>query len=246
MLEKFQTNFLRRLLKCPRYTSPSVMRWETGMLTMRLRIMKEKIMLVDHILNSEPSSLALVIDEASCPAAPGLKIEVEEFMNEHEIRSRDPTETRNAYKNYIKRTMVAINAKEDMADMSSKFRTKYLAGSKPGRQSYLTTDTMAQACFIFSCRSGTIGALFGNNYLIEATARCCPACSSGEVESQTHILDCKAYIDLKAANPNLLTNSVDVASYWKMILAHAVGEYYCDSYGQPTRAGEITHLPDRV
>ena len=218
MLEKFQTNFLRRLLKCPRYTSPSIMRWETGMLTMKMRIMKEKIMLVDHILNSESSSLALVIYEASCPATPGLKKEVEEFMCEHEIRSRDPYETRNAYKNYIKRTIMEINAKEDMTDMSNKSRTRYLAGSKPGRQSYLTTNTLSQARFIFSCRSGTIGALYGNNYLIEANARGCPACNTGETESQTHILDCRAYADLKTANPNLMTNSVDVACFWKMVL----------------------------
>ena len=188
------------------------------MCTMRLRIMREKIMLVDHIVHSEESSLAKLIYEASCPATPGLKMEVEEFMTKYDIRTRNYDESKNAYKNYIKKTIKEISAKEDFAILVTKSRTKHLEGEKSlGRQTYLTTNTLSQARFIFSCRSGTIAALNGNNYLIKSSERFCVACGRAE-ESQAHVLDCSVYADMKPDNPNLHTDTAELSSFFKMVL----------------------------
>ena len=216
MLEKFQSQFLRRLLKCSRSTSVCAMRWETGVLSMRLRIFKNKVMLVDHITNSESSSLARVMYEASDPATPGLKKEVEEFMSEYCIRSRNWDESRNAYKNYVKKTFNQISADENMGELKQRSRTRYLAGTKPGRQAYLTEFTLLSGRFVFACRAGVVPSFYGNNFNIKD--RSCIACNSGKEETMMHILDCKAYEKLKSAAPNLFTNAADVWTYWRLVL----------------------------
>ena len=67
---------------------------------------ENKVMFKDHIQNSEASSLAKLIYEASDPAAPGFRKEVEDFMLENSIREREWNESKNAYKNYIKKLLV--------------------------------------------------------------------------------------------------------------------------------------------
>ena len=59
-LENLQLFFLRLVLRVPKSTLKIALKTETGMMSMRLRIWKKKLMFVHHIKNLEKETLASV------------------------------------------------------------------------------------------------------------------------------------------------------------------------------------------
>ena len=58
ILEELQLFFLRMILRVPVSTPKASLRWETGLMSMRHRIEKEKIMLISHVKQLNEKSLA--------------------------------------------------------------------------------------------------------------------------------------------------------------------------------------------
>ena len=218
-LERVQTNFLKKLMKCPRSTSGAMLRFDCGLPSLKFRIMKEKILLRDHILHADPSCLAQVISLASDETEPGFRNEVETFMAKHMIRSRESDESQSRYKKFVKKTINSISAEEDLQEISARSKTRYLAGSKAGRQSYLTDFTLHSARLIFAARAGVVDVLKGNNYRIPASERECVLCQTGAEETCDHYrFTCPTLRDLRSEYKNSLTNPANIFDYWRRAL----------------------------
>ena len=99
-LNNLQRWFVRLILQVPQSTPAPALTWETGLIDMRLRIWKEKLMLILHIRSLEGTALAnKIYNEQRKEGWPGLAKETKEIRKGLNITDVNTTYlTKNEYK----------------------------------------------------------------------------------------------------------------------------------------------------
>ena len=99
-LNNLQRWFVRLILQVPQSTPAPALTWETGLIDMRLRIWKEKLMLILHIRSLEGTALAnKIYNEQRKEGWPGLAKETKEICKGLNITDVNTTYlTKNEYK----------------------------------------------------------------------------------------------------------------------------------------------------
>ena len=80
-LEEMQNTLYRSLLSVPHTTPKAALTWEVGGMMMKFRIMMNKLIFVNHIMNLDDNTLAKqVLSTQIAQDLPGLKYEAEFFI----------------------------------------------------------------------------------------------------------------------------------------------------------------------
>ena len=102
-LNNLQRWFVRLILQVPQSTPAPALTWETGLIDMRLRIWKEKLMLILHIRSLEGTTLAnKIYNKQRKEGWPSLAKETKEICEELNITDVNTTYlTKNEYKSLV-------------------------------------------------------------------------------------------------------------------------------------------------
>ena len=209
-LEALQHWFLRLVLRVGPGCPPPSLRWETGMLSMRLRIGVEKVMLVRFLRSMEEGSLArLVYEEQKEQRWPGLVKETENICKEIGVANvNEDNIWKLNTKEYRKLVIKKCKEKDEivlrkMAENKTKC-TKIM--SEPyGKKSYMSENRLHIVRQMFCTRVQM--QPFAANYRHDArflkTNFLCKCSKSEESESHLTSGNCEAYGDLKEKHGDL-------------------------------------------
>ena len=221
-LDKLQNLFLQVLFavgqSCPR---PALC-WDTATLTMQTRIDKSKLLLLHHIKNLDPSSLAKqVYEEQNKHGWPGLVAECKDIMKEWKVEDISKTEdtvSKSQWKNMIKKEAKIQNGKHLCETIKKSSKLEIMKQEIYEEKSYISDMKMHDARVNFSLRSRMFNCKMNylNNPVFKAEMWRCDSCQSC-VDSQSHILYCPAYQQLREGKS--LSSDQDIVSYFKEVLA---------------------------
>ena len=194
VLEELQNTYARRVLHVPLSTPKVSLRSETGLLSMKHRIWEEKVRMVMAIKEMGPEFLARrVFEEQLRQGFPGLSQEVATICEEIGVEDVNVNplgkgHLSKAIREHHKGEMVNEMGKK-MADLVAE-ETGYVKG-------YMKQNNIEDSRTMFRYRikmlelKENMKGRYGRDNLG------CEACSTGDVESQSHVLQCSAYEDLR-------------------------------------------------
>ena len=212
-LEDLQYMYVRRVLHVPLSTPKVSLRSETGLLSMKHRIWEEKIRMVMAIKEMGPSFLArMVYEEQLRQGFPGLAQEVtaicrEVGLDDVNYITLTKVQVRNAIREHHKVEMVSEMGKkmEDLVD------------SETGRvKEYMLNHNIADSRTMFRYRTKMLELKENMKGRYSRDSLSCEACSSGDVESQLHVLSCTAYDDIREGLD--LSKDTDLVAYFREVM----------------------------
>jgi hypothetical protein len=219
-LNNLQRWFLRLILQVPKSTPAASLTWETGFLDMRLRIWKEKIMLVMHIRSMEDNSLAKkVYDQQKEEGWPGLAKETRKICEELGIEDCNTTYLNG--KEYKELVKTAIKRKDEewlRKESEGKRKCAKIMKDNYGKKNYLSEKKMAEVRNIFKARVGM--SEFADNFAHDKKfMRTNWLCRCGsERESENHIIkECVIYDDIRSKHEDL-NDDGQLASFFAQVL----------------------------
>lgn len=210
VLEDLQNLFLNLILSSPKSTGKPALLWETGMLSMKIRIYKKKLSLINHIQDLENGCLAKqILNEQLKHKWPGLALECELICKELQLG--------NITKQYISKLeiMEAIKKKmkkELQEKMERMSKLKDLTHENFERKQYLENKVIIEArtMFRFKTRMYKCKMNFKHVQKFKEDMWMCDSCQS-QVDTQSHVLFCPAYQQLRAGKD--MFNSNDLTTY---------------------------------
>ena len=217
-LENLQLFYLRLTLRVPQSTPKIALRAETGMLSMKLRIWKKKLMFVHHVKNLSDTALAKQVwKEQIRNGWPGLAKEATKLCSELGIEDVNKTK---CSKGEWKKVVRTACKNKDMAEMLEglKGKTKYeeLKMGDCEIKTYMGNKSLKQVRDIFRVRTHMVEgfkANFKNMYKGQDTN--CDACRQAS-DSQCHALVCKAYDDLREGMD--INKDADLVTFFKKVM----------------------------
>ena len=188
------------------------MNFEVGALRSEDIIAMKKLNLIHHIASLEENSLAKEIFSVQNEMNwPGLVTECKELienLNLPNITQQDVRDqwSKQRWKAITKKTIKAkceSELKDEMKDYS-KLRDGPMMHEKFEMQDYVKQMKIEDARVNFSLKSKMYKAKFNykNDPKYSADLWRCSSCMSGHIETQSHILYCDAYADLRADKDN--------------------------------------------
>ena len=229
ILEELQLFFLRMILQVPVSTPKASLRWETGLMSMRHRIEKEKIMLINHIKNSDDKTLAKqVYNEQVENGWPGLVEETSnicERLNISDINKTpfDKFELRDVVKKATKRE----DEQRMRAEMEGRTKTKDLVTESFSLKSYFKEKSLAMTREVFRIRTNMneLRGNFKHDKKYKNSGISCVACGTEE-EVNTHVMVCKHYEDLRQGLD--FSNNKDLVKFFKGVMSKREDILYKD------------------
>ena len=204
-LEALQHWFLRLVLRVgPGCPTPSL-RWETGVLSMRMRVWIEKLMLVRHLKNLDTTSLARKIyEEQKANNWPGLVKETTLICQKLNIANINEDNVCNmSAKSYRKHITLKCREKDEnelRASADGKIKCEKVFSEKYGKKQYLSENLLCNVRKMFHTRVKM--QPFAGNYpkdkrFMKTNGLC--RCMLHK-EEETHLTkgQCTVYEDLRA------------------------------------------------
>ena len=222
-MDKLQTLFLSVLMAVPVSCPRPALSWDTGTLSMSNRIIQRKLNLVVHIKNLKEDALAKqVFLEQRNHGWPGLVSEAQDLckkVNLQDITVEREGENKQAWKINIRRAVEKINGKELGDEINKVDKYQKLTAMKTeeyGQKEYLEEMDINKARLFFRMRTKMIKCCM--NQSSDAANRAalwkCLAC--GYVDSQSHLLHCPAFQDLRIGKS--LDSDLDLVDYFTKVL----------------------------
>ena len=198
-LNAIQAWFLRLVLEVGPGAPLAALRWDTGLKDMKLRIWKEKILMIFHLKSLGEETLAKrVYKEQVAKGWPGLAKETKEICNLLGVEDCNKTEmTKKEYKKLLDK---AIESKdEEMIKMQAEGKSKCLRifQESYGRKKYFVEQTVSETREWFKCRFG-MQAFAGNYSNDRRFIKTNWLCRCGEREVEAHLARCQVYGDISA------------------------------------------------
>jgi hypothetical protein len=219
-LESLQNWFLRLILRVGPGCPVASLRWETGVLSMALRIWVEKVMLVRHLRTLSEETLARkVYEEQKHQKWPGLAKETALICRELEIEDINEVDVlKVSTKDYRKLLMERCKIKDEtclrkMAE--GKDKCTRIMTEKYGKKEYISSETLLNVRQHFYSRVKM--QPFGGNYskdrrFMKSDWLC--KCKL-EREEESHLLsgDCPVYGDIRDRYENMADDHQLVAFF---------------------------------
>ena len=219
-LNSLQHWFIRLILQVGPGAPLAALTWETGLLDMKLRIFKEKLMLILHTREMDEGSLASKIyREQVSKDWPGLAKECKEICEELKIENINTTSiSKSQYKRLIQG---AIKSRDEMLlreQAGDKVKCKEIMKEKYGRKAYIDANKIEDVRFRFKSRVGLL-PFAGNFSKDKKYAKTNWLCRCGEKENESHIKDgtCPIYSDI-CQNYADLDNDEDLVEFFSAVL----------------------------
>ena len=219
-LNSLQQWFVRLILQVGPGAPLAALTWETGLLDMKMRIYKEKLMLILHIRDMDEGSLASKIyREQVSKDWPGLAKECKEICEELKIENINTTTlTKSVYKRLIQS---AIKSRDEILlreQAGDKVKCKEIMKEGYGKKAYLDKNKIEDVRFRFKSRVGLL-PFAGNFSKDKRFAKSNWLCRCGEKENESHIKDgiCPIYSDIWQ-NYGGLDNDEDLVKFFSEVL----------------------------
>ena len=155
-LNDLQRWFLRLILQVPKSTPSASLTWETGMMDMKLRIWKEKLMLILHIRSLNDETLAKKIyEEQRKEGWPGLVKETKNICEALGIE--DVNKTKMNKIEYKKTVNDALKKKDEeylRKEAESKRKCEKIMMENYGKKEYIGKRKVGEVRNIFKARVG--------------------------------------------------------------------------------------------
>ena len=221
-LNKLQNWFLRMVLQVGQGAPLASLAWESGCLSMGLRVAVEKIMLIHHIRHLDESSLAKKIyTEQKANNWPGLSKEAESLCEELKIESVN--ETLLSKNDYRKLVMKACKERDEevlRADSQNKSKCDKILEDKYGMKEYFKDKNIHQARQLFRTRT-KMQPFAGNYSSSQKYRRTNWMCACGTArEEEGHLVrgECPLYRDIWESYESLEADT-QLAGFFGEVLA---------------------------
>ena len=217
-MNSLQVWFIRMVLEVGPGAPLAALRWDTGLVDMKLRIWKEKLMMILHLRSLKESSLAnKVYKEQVAKGWPGLAEETKEICKQ--LGVEDCNNTTMSKKEYKKLIVDAINKKDEeliKEQANGKRKCTRIFNEQYGRKSYFTEQTVSQTKNWFRSRFGL--QMFAGNYSSDQRfAKTNWRCLCGEREVEEHLARCQVYEDITSKYSDLSQDSQLVAFFGEVL-----------------------------
>ena len=219
-LNKLQRWFVRLILQVPQGTPSASLTWETGLMDMRLRIWREKLMLILHIRSLDENTLARKIyDEQRKEGWPGLAKETKEICEELGILDCNTTQlSKIEYKDLINAALKMKDEEYLRKESEGKRKCLKIMEENYGKKKYISNSKIAEVRNVFRARVGMTE--FADNFAKDKRfLRTNWLCRCGkERESEEHITKvCQTYDDIRD-NYEDLNDDIQLASFFSKVL----------------------------
>ena len=151
---------------------------------------------------------------------PGLAKECKEICRELNLPNLMKEDVPcNQWKNMVKKACKEASEKDLTSKMSSMSKVKELAAEKFERKDYFNTQNIHQARTMFKARTKMLDFKrnFSHDPKYSKELWRCDSCKSGDLESQSHVLYCTAYKDLRQGKD--LNSVEDLVTYFTDVLS---------------------------
>ena len=147
---------MRLILQVPQSTPAPALTWETGLIDMRLRIWKEKLMLILHIRSLEGTALAnKIYNEQRKEGWPGLAKETKEICEGLNITDVNTTYlTKNEYKLLVDGAIKRKNEEWLRKEAEGKRKCEKIMRETFGKKNYITKNKVGEVRNMFKARVG--------------------------------------------------------------------------------------------
>ena len=215
-LDNLQLFYLRLILRVPKSTPKPALRSETGMLGMKVRIWKQKLMFTYHLKNLKDGVLAKdVWKEQLQNDWPGLAREVSQICIELGMEDANETELgKGAFRSLVNKACKEFNdvrLKDDMKDM------KKLEGIKSDNcntKPYLASKSLNEVRSIFRARTNMTEGFKGNFKNMHNDINCV-GCQQVQ-DTQNHSMVCPAYTDLREGMD--FAKDLDMIRFFRLVM----------------------------
>ena len=221
-LEELQNVFIRRVLQVPVSTPKVSLRSETGLLSMRLRIWAEKVKMVIALRGMDERFLARqVYNEQVRQEWPGLAREVAEICLQIGLPDANVVTIAKAQ---VDKAIKEYNKVEIRAVMSSNYtKLDELVEVEDGCvKEYMKMKNLAESRMMFRIRTKMLNLKDNMKGRYRGSSLECIACDSKEVESQTHVMCCSGYSDIRTGLD--LSKDMDLIAYFTQVMKIRMAE----------------------
>ena len=219
-LNILQRWFVRLIMQVPQGTPSASLTWETGLMDMKLRIWKEKVLLVLHIRSLDENTLAhKVYKEQKEQGWPGLAKETKEMCEELNILDCNTTHlSKTEYKELVTAALKMKDEEYLRKEGGEKQKCVKIMKDRYGKKSYIAKNKVAEVRNIFKARVGMTE--FAENFSKDKRFfRTNWLCRCGdERESENHITkECLIYDDIRKEYEDL-SDDIQLASFFAKVL----------------------------
>ena len=211
-MNSLQMWFLRMVLEVGPGAPLAALRWDTGLIDMKLRVWKEKIMMIIHLRRLAETSLASkVYNEQKAKGWPGLSEETKNICQHLGIE--DCNETKMDLKEFKKIVNDAIKKEDEAlikAQAVGKTKCARVFVEKYGKKEYFKEQKISETREWFKSRFA-LQKFAGNYSKDKRFAKTNWLCRCGEREEEVHLARCQVYSDITARYDNLEEDSQLVA-----------------------------------
>ena len=223
-LEALQNWFVRLVLRVGQGCPGPSLRWESGLLSMRMRIWVEKVMLVRHVRSLDINTIARrVFEEQKHQKWPGLVREsaaICELLGVEDCNTVNMSNWSNKeYRALITNACRAKDEQELREEASTLTKCNRIMQDPYGRKDYMTDRSLEEARNMFYTRVQM--QPFGGNYSHDRRfQRSNWLCACGEArEEEAHLVggECPVYGDLREEFPDTMGDE-QLVDFFTMVL----------------------------
>ena len=219
-LNNLQRWFVRLIMQVPQGTPSASLTWETGLMDMRLRIWREKLMLILHIRSLGEETLAQkVYNEQKKEGWPGLAKETKEICEELGIVDCNTTHlSKSEYKELVNDALKMKDEEFLRKEAEGKRKCGKIMEESYGKKGYIAKGKINEVRNIFKARVGMTE--FADNFSKDKRfMRTNWLCRCGKKrESEDHITkECPIYDDIRSEYEDLY-DDIQLASFFSKVL----------------------------
>ena len=200
-LESVQLQFMRVLLAVGQGCPKPALYWDTGIIMMKYRILKNKLLFLHHLENLSDDSLAKEVYKGQKDLnLPGLFQECSQFLTEFGILDVQGF-SKFQWKKFVNKKISQLNKIEILENIKSykKLNSNDFENQDFCQQTYLKQMDVRKARLYFKIRTQmtpTVKMNFKNNLTFKSQLWMCDGCNKNQ-DTQNHILCCCAYEDIR-------------------------------------------------
>ena len=214
-LESTQERYVRLMLEVPVSTPKIALRAETGLMSMKHRIWNEKVNLVMSLKRSKEGLAKQVYQEQLQYGWPGLAVEVKEICEKIGVPDANMNHLTKkglsqALRNHDKEEMV-----QKMTDNYKKLDKIKLDDPTTAKE-YMERKSLADCRLVFRMRTEMINLKDNMKNMYKGASINCDACDMEVAESQTHVMSCPGYSELRVGKD--MGKDGDLVAYFRDVL----------------------------
>ena len=226
-LEEMQNSFYRNLFDV-QYTNPkAALIWEVGGMKMKFRIMMNKIIFMNHILNLDKDTLARQVQIAQqANESPGLTAEVQKYICDLNLPSCFENHfPKSEWKRLVKAAIKKANEEEIREAIKPYKKMKRIKVEEENFEpkDYLMNLSLCKARTLFKHKysmTENVKMNFKNDKTFSNSLWKCSECQNQD--SEIHLLWCPGYVDYREGLD--LKNDSDLCTYLQKIFKQRCNE----------------------